>query len=86
MFTGPTVNFKTIAGWILNAQGSTNVGIPFKKKYIGLIGATPWSSGNTIASRERGPGSNPGCGEMLSTREDWESMRVVDDTNSNIDT
>ena len=42
--------------------------------------ATPWSSGNTIASRERGPGSNPGCGKMLSAREDWESMRVVDAT------
>ena len=51
-----------------------------------MPGATPWSSGNTIASRKRGPGSNPGCGEMLSARKDWESMRVVDATNLNIGT
>ena len=43
-------------------------------------------SGYTIALCERGLGWNPGCGEVLSAREDWESMRVVDATDLNIDT
>ena len=32
------------------------------------IGVSPWSSGNTIASRQREPGSSPGGGEMISAR------------------
>ena len=44
--------------------------------WLVFLGATQWSSSNTVASRKRDLGLNPGCGEMLSAREDWESTCV----------